>query len=124
MANARRRARSLLNTMLVVGATLLLGDALHQTVVTGALPYTHPAVVGRVVGGAVLGLVGYLTRLPREGRFDDEPAETAEPDPEAPEQAGESFDPELSPLTEESVERLEERERGDGPAGPPDEDPE
>jgi hypothetical protein len=109
-----RRAQSLLNTLFVVFATLLLGDALHQTVVTGALPATSPAIVARVVAGAAFGVAGYLTRLPREGRFEESPEEAADPDEDAPERAGEGFDPEMSPLTEESLENLEEREEREG----------
>ncbi|PSP75704.1 hypothetical protein BRC81_15075 [Halobacteriales archaeon QS_1_68_20] len=94
------RVKAHLNTFFVVLATLVLGNALHMSVVTGEHALTAFPVVAQLVGGLVFGAVGVWSReAPREhqpGTGTDE------------EEAEEGFDEDLSPLDAESMDRLEE----------------
>lgn len=106
------RTKSLLNQLFVVGATLLLGSAIHVSVVTGAAEPTSAAVVLRLVAGGLLAVGGWVTRVSREERVGDrrgaEEADEAGADEPAP---GEQFDPEVSPLDQSDMENLD---RDDG----------
>lgn len=93
------RAKSHLNMFFVVMATLVLGNAIHESVVTGERAVTSMPVVIQVVLGVAFGAVGLWFRAaPKErdlsvsGKADDD----------------EEFDEEVSPLDEEDLERLEE----------------
>jgi hypothetical protein len=104
------RAKSILNQMLVVGATLLLGSAIHVGFVAGTAEPTSPAVVLRAVAGGLLGIAGYATRVSREERLGTEGGES-EAGADGDATAGEEFDPEVSPLDRSDMEGLD---RDDG----------
>lgn len=108
-----KRLASTIATGLWVAGALLIGNALHVSVVTGQVPITAPAPVFYTVTGIALILISqnldvhpseYLDYL----ESDDEDEETAEPEPD---QAGGEFDEAASPLDEEAVANLEARER-------------
>lgn len=99
------RTRSILNQLFVVGATLLLGSAVHISVVTGQVAVTSPAVVLRVVVGAACGVAGYLLAV-RPDREAPVEAQTTTADAD-----DEEFDPEASPLDPEDFEGLEGDDR-------------
>lgn len=81
------RARSLLHTVLVVLGALLVGQALHVSVVTGQASPAAPAVLGQFVVGLALIVGGYALG----GRSPGADAAADGDDEEA-------FDPDLSPL--------------------------
>lgn len=93
------RVKAHLNMFFVVMATLVLGNAIHESVVTGEHAVTAFPVVAQVVLGVAFGAIGLWFRAaPKErdlsvsGGGDEE----------------EEFDEELSPLDEEDLERLED----------------
>lgn len=92
---------------LLFGA-LLIGDALHGSIVTGQYAITSPAAVFRLLVGIVALGIGYRLRVPPEDRMsvswttDRRREDTGE---------DEEFDIEESPFDEESMERLAEREK-------------
>jgi hypothetical protein len=93
------RLKLLLNTTFVVLATLLIGDAIHKSVVTGTLPITAPQVVLEFLLGATFGAVSY--------RFKVDPSERlSRPEPD---EDGDEFDAGMSPLDEDGLENIEER---------------
>lgn len=92
--------------LLIVGA-VLLGEALHVTVVRGATPITDFSVLLRAALGVGLVLVGArLDVHPRE--YLSVPSERA--DREANGEEG-GFDGELSPLDDDAFDSIEARER-------------
>lgn len=95
------RAKAQLNMFFVVMATLLLGNAIHVSVVTNEQQVTAFPVVAQAVLGLVFGGIGLWFRAAPKER-DLSVAGTDEGDDE--------FDEELSPLDEEDLERLEDRE--------------
>lgn len=111
-----KRFSAVLATGFWVAGALLIGQAIHRSVVTGELAVTAPGTVIPAVFGALLLLIGR--------RLDVHPSEYLEyvGDESEGRAAGEAdagdgrsdaaeFDPELSPLGEEGVAALEERER-------------
>lgn len=92
------RVKAHLNTFFVVLATLVLGNAIHTSVVTGEHELTALPVVAQLVAGVAFGAVGvWFRKAPREYQLGGE-EETDE----------EEFDEELSPLDGEDLDRLEE----------------
>ncbi|WP_435128471.1 hypothetical protein [Halobaculum sp. D14] len=114
------RLLSLLSTVCLVVGALLVGEALHISLVTGEVAVTSAPAVIQFVGGAALVLVGYRARRPvaeRRGLLSDQADDDAQsgqaaasstPEPSATDAAGasgsaaaadeSSFDPQLSPL--------------------------
>ena len=106
------RLSSTIATGLWVAGALLVGQALHVSVVTGEAAVTSPAPVFYTVAGIVLILVAQnLDVHPAEylDYLDSDEDETAD-------EAETEFDPEASPLDEEALSNLEERDR-DGEFG-------
>lgn len=101
------RTRSIVNQLLVVAATLLLGSAIHISVVTGEVAVTSPAVVLRVLVGGVCGAAGYAFRV----KPDREAPVEARTGTESADAEGEGFDPEASPLDPADFEDLEADDR-------------
>lgn len=103
--------------LLVVGA-ILLGDALHVTLVRGEAPLTDPDVLFRATIGVAAVIVGYrLDVHPREYLSlpsDRERGDTAGGEGER--ERGEArFDEALSPLDGEAFDAIEAREDGEDP---------
>lgn len=105
-----KRLASTIATGLWVAGALLIGNALHVSVVTGQVPITAPAPVFYTVGGIALILISqnldvhpseYLDYL--ESEDEEEEVEPEQPETELNEAA--------SPLDEEAVANLEARER-------------
>lgn len=98
---------AMLSTATLVTGALLVGDALHLSVVEGQIGVTSPAFVLRMVPGLASIAVGYKLRHNHEdfiqSHFDG-------PDRASGSSEGE-FDERMSPLDSESVENLERRER-------------
>lgn len=93
------RVKAHLNTFFVVLATLVLGNAIHTSVVTGEHALTALPVVAQLVAGLVFGAVGvWFREAPREHQLGGATEDEEE----------EEFDEELSPLDADSVDRLEE----------------
>ncbi|WP_058367418.1 hypothetical protein [Haloparvum sedimenti] len=109
-----KRLASTIATGLWVAGALLVGQALHVSVVAGEVPITAPAPVFYTVAGVALILVARnLDAHPSEyldyvSGPDEDGAETGDA-PDAEPDAG--FDPAASPLDEEALENLEARER-------------
>lgn len=80
------RLRSVLNTVLVVVGALVIGGALHLSLVRGQVSLTAPVTLGRIALGLVLIGVGYWIRVPTDEQVPDEE---------------EDLDPDLSPLDDE-----------------------
>jgi hypothetical protein len=95
-------------TTLVIGA-LLVGDAIHGSVVVGIYGVTSPAFVLRLLPGLAFIWVGYTLREHHEMFLESYFAgrEAAA----RPDDSGEEFDQRMSPLSDESVANLESRER-------------
>lgn len=91
------RSRAWASTFTLVVGALLVGDALHGAVTTGAYGVTSPAAVVRVVGGAVLIAVGYRLRTP-VSEYVATAADEADEESEEPA----SWDPSLSPLGDDA----------------------
>lgn len=109
-----KRLASTIATGLWVAGALLIGNALHISVVTGQVPITAPAPVFYTIGGIALILISrnldvhpseYLDYL-ESGDEEEEEAESEQPEGE--------FDETASPLDEEAVANLEARERERG----------
>lgn len=107
-----KRLASTIATGLWVAGALLVGNALHISVVTGEVPITAPAPVFYTIGGVALILIAqnldahpseYLDYL--ESDDEEEEAETE------PESAAAEFEEGASPLDEEAVANLEAREQ-------------
>lgn len=111
-----KRFSAVLATGFWVAGALLVGQAIHRSVVSGELAVTAPGTVIPAVFGVLLLLVGR--------RLDVHPSEFLEYVGEEADERGADgvnrgdgqadaaeFDPELSPLGEEGVAALEERER-------------
>lgn len=107
-----KRLASTIATGLWVAGALLIGNALHISVVTGEVPMTAPAPVFYTIGGIALILISqnldvhpseYLDYLESGDEKEDEEAEPDQPEAE--------FDEAASPLDEEAVANLEARER-------------
>lgn len=93
--------------VLIVGA-ILIGEALHVTVVRGVSPITDPDVLLRAAIGVGLVLVGYrLDVHPREYLSSPSDREDGGGD----EHTAGAFDEALSPLDGESFDSIEARER-------------
>lgn len=116
MSSARLSA--LLSTVLLVVGALLVGEALHGGVVTGARPLGSPWVVLRAAVGVVFVALGYRFRTPveeyvaapsggpdRPERGPDEESRSTEESPDAAD-TGE-FDADVSPLGEDGLEHVD-----------------
>lgn len=88
------RARSMLNTVLVVSGALLIGQYAHLTVVTGQAAPADPIQLGTLATGCLLVGLGYVVGVSPEEEL---PGREAEGDADA----AEEFDPELSPVGED-----------------------
>lgn len=106
-----KRLSSTIATGLWVAGALLVGQALHVSVITGQTAVTAPAPVFYTIAGVVLIVVAqnldvhpadYLDYLDS----DDEEEETTGSD--------EEFDQAASPLDDEALSNLEEREKNQG----------
>ncbi|WP_430504048.1 hypothetical protein [Haloparvum sp. PAK95] len=106
-----KRLASTIATGLWVAGALLIGNALHVSVVTGQVPLTAPAPVFYTIGGIALILISQNLDVHPSEYLDylesgDEEEEAAEQ-----EQSGAEFDEAASPLDEEAMANLEARER-------------
>ncbi len=103
-----RQFLSMISTTTLVCGALLVGDAIHGSLVTGNFAVTSPAVVLRLLPGIVLVYVGYTLRENHEmfisSYFAGRDA-AGKPD------GDEQFDERMSPLSGGSMENLEKRER-------------
>lgn len=100
------RYLALLSTFFLVTGALLVGDALHGSVVTGQYPVTSPAAVVRMVVGLVCIAIGYRFQTPAS-EYTPVPSEES-PRTETQDDAAEGdFDPEMSPLSDEQFEELD-----------------
>lgn len=109
-----KRLSSTVATGLWVAGALLVGQALHVSVVSGQVPITAPAPVFYTVAGVALILVAqnldvhpseYLDYVSGPDEDDAEAGGAADAD------TGDGFDTEASPLDDEALENLEARER-------------
>lgn len=89
--------RGTISSIALLAGALLVGDALHGSVVTGAYGVLSPASVFRFVGGGVLLFVGTRFQLSPE-----DAEEMFRDNPEGVEDADGEFDPELSPIGDPS----------------------
>ncbi|WP_266076529.1 hypothetical protein [Haladaptatus caseinilyticus] len=108
-----RQFLAMVSTFTLVTGALLVGDALNGSVVTGAYGVTTPAFMLRVLPGIVFIWVGYILRENHE-RFIS--AYFAGRDAAATSDGAEGtgdgeFDERLSPLSSDSMENLDARER-------------
>ncbi|MCO8246989.1 MULTISPECIES: hypothetical protein [unclassified Haladaptatus] len=103
-----RQFLSMLSTTTLVTGALLVGDAIHGSIVVGSYGITSPAAVLRVLPGIILVYVGYSLRENHElfisSYFSGREA-AAKPE------GSEEFDERMSPLSGESMDNLEKRER-------------
>jgi len=93
----------MVSTFFLVTGALLLGDALHGSVVTAQYPVTSPAAIVRGVGGIVAIALGYRLKTPASeyaAMPSDEPVQQ-------PNEGDEEFDAEMSPLSEKQFEDLD-----------------
>lgn len=99
------------STFLLVTGALLIGDAIHGSVVTGQYPVTSPAAVLRAVAGLVCVALGYRLQTPPSEytsvSSDESGGEATEPEEDAAGSEPGDFDPELSPLSDEEFEALD-----------------
>lgn len=102
------RFLALLSTLLLVVGALLVGDAIHGSVVTGTYDVTSPAAVLRAVVGIVFLALGARYQKSTEEYVampsgdPERQAESADPDDEPGE-----FDADLSPLGEDGLEHAD-----------------
>jgi hypothetical protein len=89
------RAWAMLSTVTLVTGALLVGDALHGSVVTGAYGIASPASVFRPLPGLVLIAIGARVRPDPE-----EFAPVSTGSTEGGEEDDDAFEPELSPVGE------------------------
>lgn len=99
---------ALLSTFFLVTGALLVGDALHGSVVTNQYPVTSPAAVFRAAAGLVCIAVGSWLQTPAS-EYTSLPSEEAQ-GTEGGDAAEGEFDPEMSPLSEEEFEDLDRDE--------------
>lgn len=93
----------MLSTFFLVTGALLVGDALHGSVVTAQYSVTSPAAIVRAVVGVVAIALGYRLQTPAS-EYAAMPSD--EPVKQTDEENGE-FDAEMSPLSDEQFEDLE-----------------
>lgn len=107
------RLLATLSTALLVTGALLLGQALHGSVVTGQHPVASAWAVVRGGVGLVFIALGYRFQTPAS-EYASVPSEAPEPEDgdsdEAPAGGGD-FDSDLSPLSDEQFENLEADDR-------------
>ncbi|WP_158057450.1 hypothetical protein [Halorussus halophilus] len=112
------RVFALLSTMFLVVGALLVGDAIHVSLVTGEFAVTHWWVFGRFLLGSVFIALGYRFRTPTSEYVDmpsGEPTrEQTDEDGEPAEGATGDFDPEMSPLGDDGLEHLDSDDRSAG----------
>ncbi|WP_115862324.1 hypothetical protein [Halorussus litoreus] len=104
------RLAAMASTLFLVTGALLVGDALHGSVVTAQYSVTSPAAVLRAVVGVVCIALGYRLKTPpseyaavpsaKSGSSSSESEDDGAPGPT-------EFDPEMSPLSDEEFERLD-----------------
>ena len=102
------RLLGLISTVLLVVGALLVGQALHVSLVEGSVPVTSTRVLILVALGSVLVVLGYAARRPVAESYGLTSDADDQPDPDRPGVADDdgrpsaeseaSFDPELSPL--------------------------
>lgn len=107
---SKRITASLSSALLLIGA-FLIGAALHAVIVTNAYTVTSPAAVLRIVVGIMFIWAGYRLRTSiadlRKTVTDD-----SHTSPETDKE--DTFDPKLSPLSEDGIEQLEDRDNTSG----------
>lgn len=105
------RLVAMASTFFLVTGALLVGDALHGSVVTGQYSVTSPAAVLRAVAGLVSIAVGYRLETPPSeytsvpSGQSRESTDDAGGDDAAP--GGDDFDPDLSPLGDDGLEEVD-----------------
>jgi len=103
------RLLGLVSTVLLVVGALLVGQALHVSVVEGSVPVTSTRVLILVALGSVLVALGYAARRPVAESYGltsdaddqgdaDRDAVAGDADRSSAAESEASFDPELSPL--------------------------
>ncbi|WP_135829051.1 hypothetical protein [Halorussus halobius] len=106
------------STFFLVTGALLVGDALHGSVVTGQYPITSPAAVLRAVPGLICIALGYRLRTPPSeyaAVASDETGDEATDSETDPVESGAGpaesetadFDPQMSPLSDDQFEDLD-----------------
>lgn len=97
----------MLSTFFLVMGAMLVGDALHGSVVTNQYSVTSPAAVFRAVGGIVCIAIGAHFRTP-PSEYASMPSDGSGQTEGGGDAAGNGeFDPELSPLSNDDLEHLE-----------------
>jgi hypothetical protein len=96
----------MVSTFFLVTGALLLGDALHGSVVTAQYPVTSPAAVVRGVGGIVAIALGYRLKTPAS-EYAAMPSDEPVQQPNEENEENREFDAEMSPLSEEQFEDLD-----------------
>lgn len=91
------------STLFLVTGALLVGDALHGSVVTAQYPVTSPAAILRAVAGVVAIALGYRLQTPAS-EYASMPSDESI---EQTNEEGDEFDAEMSPLSDEEFEDLE-----------------
>ena len=97
--------------MFLVTGAVLVGDALHGSVVTGQYSVTSPAAVLRALPGLVAIALGYRLRTP-PSEYTSVPSdgtggEATDSEADAAESGTGDFDPEMSPLSDEQFDDLD-----------------
>lgn len=100
------RYLALLSTFFLVTGALLVGDALHGSVVTGQYPVTSPAALVRAVVGLVCIAIGYRFQTPTS-EYTSVPSESSGSADDQGDASEGDFDPEMSPLSDEQFENLD-----------------
>lgn len=122
------RFLSMISSVLLLVGALLIGDALHASVVTGVVGLTAPITVIRVLTGAILIVFGYRARKPmvekhrrKSGVGDPDESDRSERSgtPVVGADADAEFDPSMSPLGDDSPGEVrgdaEDADTEDGP---------
>lgn len=111
MVDLSSPVRRLLNTVLVVTGALVIGQAFHESLVTGEAELLSTRILLLLVGGSVAVAIGYFVRpVPgrsKGGEIDEEMDDR--------ERSQGEFDADLSPVGEQ-LETVENPERSDGNA--------
>ncbi|WP_435153271.1 hypothetical protein [Haladaptatus sp. DFWS20] len=105
-----RQFLAMVSTFTLVTGALLVGDALNGSVVTGTYGVTSVAFVLRVLPGIALIWVGYTLRENHE-KFVSAYFAGREAAAKSDDSGDGEFDERMSPLSSDSMENLEARER-------------
>ena len=100
-----RQFLAMLSTTTLVAGALLVGDALHGSIVTQQYGVASPGAVFRLLPGIALIGIGYRLKAHNEAFVEDHfSGRTETENPEA------EFDERMSPLDDEGLDNLERRD--------------